>query len=96
MEAFEGSLVPAETFEVEARAVRIGRLLEAIGYPVAWVSDRSMLRDFVNDVTGREELVERVRRAYGVRRTSSASFGSSSTNSSDVRGHDRVREPRQT
>ncbi|WP_456413567.1 hypothetical protein [Oceanithermus profundus] len=66
METFEGSLVPAETFEVEARAERIGRLLEAIGYPVAWVSDRSRLRDFVNDATGREELVERVRRAYGV------------------------------
>ena len=61
-----GSLMEAETYEVEKRALQIARLLEAIGYPEAWVSDRSWLRDFVNEVTDREELVRRVRRAYGV------------------------------
>jgi ribokinase len=61
-----GSLMDAETFEVEKRSLQIARLLEAIGYPDAWVSDRSWLRDFVNEVTSQEELVSRVRHAYGV------------------------------
>ena len=55
-----------ETYEVDKRAPQIDRFLEAIGYPEAWVSDKSWLRDFVNEETGREELVRRVQRAYGV------------------------------
>ena len=61
-----GSLMEPETYEVDKRAPQIDRFLEAIGYPEAWVSDKSWLSDFVNKSTSREELVRRVRRAYGV------------------------------
>ncbi len=61
-----GSLIEPETYEVDKRAPQIDRFLEAIGYPEAWVSDKSWLSDFVNKSTSREELVRRVRRAYGV------------------------------
>ncbi|XOB98234.1 hypothetical protein ACMC9I_10030 [Deinococcota bacterium DY0809b] len=66
MKEWEGAFIEPETYEVDRRVPQVGRLLDAIGYPVAWVSDRSALRDFVNEATDRGEIVRRVRRVYGV------------------------------
>ncbi len=61
-----GSLMEAETYEVEKRALQIARLLEAIGYPEAWVSDRSRLSHFYGSEEEKQQLLEDVRHAYGV------------------------------
>lgn len=56
----------AETSEVERRAPQISRLLEVIGFSTAWVSDLSTLRHFAHSDDEHEEIVQRIRRAYGV------------------------------
>ena len=40
------SICEVATCEVEKRASQVARLLKAIGYPEAWVSDESWLSDF--------------------------------------------------
>ena len=56
----------AGSSEVDRRLPQVSRLLEAIGHPEAWVSDESVLRHFALYPEEVEEIIRRVRQAYGV------------------------------
>ncbi len=56
----------ASSLEVDSRFLQVSWLIEAIGHSEAWVSDESVLRHFAMHAEEEEEIVRRVRQAYGV------------------------------